>query len=76
MIIFTVLKIIKLNHKTPLIMDTNSVEIFYIIDEFCKEIEKTMEGHLLTMKISKVISLMPLKFKKNVLVLKIGKKFI
>jgi hypothetical protein len=28
-------------------MDTNSVEIYYIVDEFCKEIEKTMEGHRL-----------------------------
>ena len=27
-------------------MDTNSVEIFYIIDEFCKETEKTMKGHI------------------------------
>ena len=26
-------------------MSTNLVEIFYIIDEFCKEIEKTMEEH-------------------------------
>src|SRR5215510_1216901 len=28
-------------------MDANLVEIFYFVDEFCKEIEKTMEGHLL-----------------------------
>ena len=28
-------------------MVTNLVEIFYIVDEFCKEIEKTMQGHLL-----------------------------
>src|SRR5215510_5717804 len=28
-------------------MDTNLVEISYIIDEFCKEITKTMEGHIL-----------------------------
>ena len=34
-------------------MDTNSVEIFYIIDEFCKEIEKTMEGHNLPKDTSK-----------------------
>jgi len=34
-------------------MDTNLVEIFYIIDEYCKEIEKTMEGHLLTKETSK-----------------------
>ena len=27
-------------------MNANLVEIFYIVDEFCKEIEKTMEGHL------------------------------
>lgn len=27
-------------------MNANIVEIFYIVDEFCKEIEKTMEGHL------------------------------
>ena len=27
-------------------MDTNLVEIFYIIDGFCKEIEKTMKGHI------------------------------
>ena len=47
MFIFMVLFIKKLNCKTPLIMDTNSVEIFYIIDEFCKEIEKTMKGHIL-----------------------------
>ena len=53
MVIFTVLLNIKLNHKTPLIMDTNLVEIFYIIDEFCKEIEKTMEGHSLPKDISK-----------------------
>ena len=54
MITFIALLIIKLNHKTPLIMDTNLVEIFYLVDgprrarrsQFCKEIEKTMEGHL------------------------------
>jgi len=34
-------------------MDTNLVEIFYIIDEFCKEIERTMEGHCLTKDTSK-----------------------
>ena len=34
-------------------MDTNLVEIFYIIDEFCKEFEKAMEGHLIAMDISK-----------------------
>ena len=34
-------------------MDTNLVEIFYIIDEFCKEIEKTMEGHILRKDTSK-----------------------
>ena len=53
MITFISVIVIKLNHKTLLIMDTNSVEIFYIIDEFCKEIEKTMEGHLLTKDTSK-----------------------
>ena len=26
-------------------MDTNIVEIFYIVDEFCKEMNKVMEGH-------------------------------
>jgi len=34
-------------------MDTNLVEIFCIIDEFCKEIEKTMEGHRLRKDTSK-----------------------
>src|SRR5215510_6009028 len=34
-------------------MDANLVEIFYFIDEFCKEIEKTMEGHLLPKDTSK-----------------------
>ena len=34
-------------------MDTNSVEIFYIIDEFCKEIEKTVQEHILTKDTSK-----------------------
>ena len=34
-------------------MDTNSVEIFYFVDEFCKKIEKTMEGHLLVKDTSK-----------------------
>jgi len=34
-------------------MDANLVEIFYIIDEFCKEIEKTMEGHRLVRETSK-----------------------
>ena len=48
MITFTALLIIKLNHKTPLVPDTNSVEIFYFVDEFRKEIEKTMEGRRLT----------------------------
>jgi hypothetical protein len=28
-------------------MDTNLVEIFYIVDEFCKEFEKVMEGYQL-----------------------------
>ena len=28
-------------------MYANLVDIFYFVDEFCKEIEKTMEGHLL-----------------------------
>jgi hypothetical protein len=28
-------------------MNTNLVEIFYIVDEFCKEFEKVMEGHRL-----------------------------
>ena len=34
-------------------MDTNLVEFFYIIYEFCKEFEKAMEGHLLAMENSK-----------------------
>jgi len=34
-------------------MDTNLVEIFYIIDEFCKEFEKVTEGHLLAGETSK-----------------------
>jgi len=33
-------------------MNTNIVEIYYIIDEFCKEIERTMEGHQLVKKTS------------------------
>jgi len=53
MFTFTVLLIIKLNFKTPLIMNANLVEIFYIIDEFCKEIEKAMEGHILSSDTSK-----------------------
>ena len=27
-------------------MDANLVEIFYLVDEFCKEFYKTMEGHV------------------------------
>ena len=53
MIIFISLNVKKINHKTPLIMDTNLIEIFYIIDEFCKEIEKTMQGHILRKDTSK-----------------------
>ena len=53
MFIFMVLFIKKLNFKTPLIMGTNLVEIFYIVDEFCKEIEKTMQGRLLPNATSK-----------------------
>ena len=34
-------------------MDTNLIEIFYIIDEFCKEIEKTMDGHSIPKETSK-----------------------
>ena len=34
-------------------MSTNLVEIFYLVDEFCKEIEKTMEGHLMATKTAK-----------------------
>jgi len=34
-------------------MYANLVEIFYLVDEFCKEIEKTMEGHLLLRDLSK-----------------------
>ena len=34
-------------------MDTNLVEIYYIIDEFCKEFEKVTEGHLLAGETSK-----------------------
>jgi len=29
-------------------MSINLVEIFYLVDKFCKEIEKTIEGHILT----------------------------
>jgi hypothetical protein len=60
-------------------MATNLVEIFYFIDEFCKEIEKTMEGHLLpkdtskktrkrafTMSDSEVITIMILFHKSHV----------
>ena len=50
---FIAILIIKLNHKTRLIPDTNPVEIFYIEDEFRKEIEKTMEGRRLTKATSK-----------------------
>ena len=53
MIIFTALLIKKLNHKNRLIMFSNLVEIFYYIDEFCIEIDKTMEGHQLTNGTSK-----------------------
>jgi len=28
-------------------MDTNIVEIFYLVDEFCKEFEKCKSGHVL-----------------------------
>jgi len=48
MITFIALLITKINHKTTLIMSTNLVEIFYLVDEFCKEIEKTVEGHFIT----------------------------
>jgi hypothetical protein len=34
-------------------MDTNLVEIFYLVDEFCKEFEKVMEGRLLISKPTK-----------------------
>jgi len=34
-------------------MNTNLVEIFYIVDEFCKEFNKVMEGHRLVNKSSK-----------------------
>jgi hypothetical protein len=34
-------------------MTTNSVKIFYIVDEFCKGIGKTMQGHLLVDETSK-----------------------
>ena len=36
-------------------MNTNLVEIFYIIDEFCKEIEKTIQGHRLVKETSKKV---------------------
>ena len=52
-------------------MSTNLVAISYIVDEFCKEIVKTMKGHLVagdtskktrkrafTMSVSEVITLM------------------
>ena len=52
-IIFTALLIKKLNHKNTLIMLSNLVEIFYYIDEFCKEIDRVMEGHQLANGISK-----------------------
>ena len=53
MFIFMVFLIKKLNIKTPLILCTKLVEIFYIVDEFHKEIEKTMQGHLLPCETSK-----------------------
>ena len=34
-------------------MYANLVEIFYFVDEVCKEIEKTMEGRLLPRDLSK-----------------------
>jgi len=34
-------------------MDANLVEIFYLVDEFCKEFYKTMEGHILPKDCSK-----------------------
>ena len=27
-------------------MDTNLVEIFYLVDEFCKEFDKVKKGHM------------------------------
>ena len=36
----------KAKSQIPLIMSTNLVEIFYIIDEFCKGIEKKMAGFI------------------------------
>jgi hypothetical protein len=60
-------------------MAANLVEIFYFIDEFCKEIEKTMEGHILpkdtykktrkrafTMSDSEVITIMILFHKSHI----------
>ena len=28
-------------------MDTNLVDIFYLVDEFCREFDKVNEGHVL-----------------------------
>ena len=33
-------------------MDSKIIEIFYLVDEFCKEFERTKEGHILSEKIS------------------------
>ena len=34
-------------------MDTNLVDIFYLVDEFCKEFDRVKEGHILTKESSK-----------------------
>ena len=34
-------------------MKANLVEIFYLVDEFCKEFDKVMEGHILAKDTSK-----------------------
>jgi len=34
-------------------MDANIVDIFYLVDEFCKEFDKATEGHILQKDCSK-----------------------
>jgi len=34
-------------------MGTNLVDIFYLVDEFCKEFDKATEGHILPKDVSK-----------------------
>jgi hypothetical protein len=40
-------------NKTLLNMDHKITEIFYLIDEFCKEFDKVKEGHVLKEKVAK-----------------------